>query len=255
MSTAQQLLLPTYGSFLPTDLPGIVLDADVARNATNDGTNLTAWTDSSGNGHVANAIENTVPYTLSDANFGGRPTIGFTSGNSERVRFDSAAGAIDGDDTAFTLYMVSRHTANSSRYLWSAWDSGAPSGTVGMLTQAATSPTAIRFNRISGAGATVSADSTVSAAVSTTYCYVLRFSGTVVRGWMSNTLIWDNVASDADTLGTCDRLGIGAGESSYGNVRLARFVLYTGAHTLAQVNQMRAYLGPLYGLALTPLAA
>jgi hypothetical protein len=226
--------------FLPSNLPGLMFWVDSALGITLNGSNVSAWADQSGNGNSLQqpTAANQPAYTASDAAYNGQPSLTFLSTNPNWM---DQANAFPVTVQPLSIYCVAHVTSTAGTSdLFDKVSGGASR----ILLQTSPGTATLVINASSVVGPTV-------ATISTPSCIASVFNG-------ASSAIYVN-ASGSPTTGNAgtsgqNKIEMGAfsgGTAAQMNGKFASLLVYSAAHTAAQVQQVFAYLGARFGISVS----
>lgn len=204
---------------------GLLLDVDAALGITLSGSNVSAWADQSG--HGANLTQGTggnqPPYTASDASMNGRPSVGINGGAIEIF------GTITVPQPN-TIYLVGYMAASSGKDLFDGHTTRQSIGVDGTGYYAYAGTNVVHFGPATNANIHV---------------WAVVFNGASSAGAVdaSSGLATLSVTPGANSLVGPSVAGAFPNTAS----AVGRVIIYSGAHTQANVATMFTYLGAKFG--------
>lgn len=224
-----------------TDVPvtsGLVVSLRADYGVSTSGSDVTTWSDGSGNGYNASPSTGTPTYSASGMN--SKPTVNLTSGNVL-----GGSTSLDNDD--WTVIMVYNYTGYGSLF-----------GMNG-LTSLGTYLDQIFVNYGDNnhwlyCGARYNNDNSYGLVTATGFAYIatLKFDGT-------NTTLYRNGATGAGpTVGGSNRnknAAVGGSFTSYkingGAMNVGEYLIYNRALTNTELNSVHHFLGTKYNISVT----
>jgi len=209
--------------------PVILLDADLG--ITLNGTDVSTWSDQSGNGnHVSQATEAAQPvYNVSDANFNGHASITFDNSDDYLSRATLVGGALAQPNTGFAVFKYANLTGFREVF------DGVGSGNRHTLEGDGA-------NLVVGAGTNATTDTAVT---TTSVCGVL-FNGASTNSYL-NGHAGAGGASGTDAL---NGLAVGVNLNLTGafmDGEIAYIIMYDSALSAADISAVGTALAAKYG--------
>jgi hypothetical protein len=226
--------------FLPTQLPGLMFWTDSAFGITQAAGLVSNWADISGNGNsfAQGTGANQPAYTASDAAYGGRPSLTFVSTNPNWMDMQNALPIIVQPMTVYCVGNISSNAAASDFF-------DKANGAIGRMLLASSigaNTVAIFAGSTVGPAGSVAAPSVIGCVFNSPTCSLL------INASQAPIATGDTGATG---LNKFEIGGFSGGTASQMNGKLASFLVYSAAHTPAQIQQVFAYLGARFGIAVS----
>lgn len=210
--------------FVPSDAPGLVSDLDADAIAQADNTAVATWTA-------------TVGPNMAQGTGGNQPTLQTNEANGHSVVRFAADDYMDGASALnlaqpSTIYIVCKVPGSATEGIYGA-------------------TTLITHQHLYTLGGTMRVyagsdiDTGVAEAAAAFAIYIVQFNGASSKFWKNGGAA-TAISPGAQTLGTL-RFGANQTPDAFLNGDIARFLAYSGVHTLGSINNVGAYLGTRYG--------
>jgi hypothetical protein len=245
--------------FQPTQISGCALWLDGADKTTivqSDGS-ISQWTDKSGLGYSFTQATTSNQPTYSTSGFGNRGSLVF-NGSSSYLFSSTFGGLFGGEDTPlsfFTVMKFTNHTSPALQSIFNIYTGLTTNGWHGVYVDNNAAANKWRYTRRSASGTDVTVNSATNIVSGVSYIHSQIFPGTTVNGFINGTqdANFTNASFNAPTLGTNNTIAaIGilyrSGQQYPLNGEIGEVIVYQGAVTTAQRQQIEGYLAWKWGL-------